>query len=280
MIYNGPSIYNQGGGGAGGGGYHDGGQIVDADFMKVENNAVSSYDNTSRNPINFYFEPADGEILNSIVELTTAVNSTVNVYVLRNGFYYLLGNVGGDTVNAGDEYKVNITGDSYAIEQVSGGGADPEFADVGGKNYKVKKVNGLVWLCENFENENWPRYTKNGVNYYPLDDYLFDGWRIPTKSEIIQLSSFGATALKSTTNWVSGYAGNNSSGLNIKGFGSYNIAANQQANFEYSATFILKDNEDNNTIKSAELYYTSDSISIGGHNTNFAYTMRLVKQYA
>ena len=136
-IFKGDSIYKSGGGGGGGGGYNDGGQIVDDDFMKVENNAVSSYDNVSRDPINFYFEPADGEILNAIVELTTAVNATVNVYVLKNGFYYLLGNVGGDTVTAGNDYKVNITGDSYAIEQVTGGGFIPEFAIIGNQTVKV-----------------------------------------------------------------------------------------------------------------------------------------------
>lgn len=136
-IFKGDSIYKSGGGGSGGGGYNDGGQIVDADFMKVENNAVSSYDNVSRDPINFYFEPDDGDILNSIIELTTAVNATVNVYVLKNGFYYLLGNIGGDTVTAGNDYKVNIIGDSYSVEQITVGGVTPEFAVIGNQTVKV-----------------------------------------------------------------------------------------------------------------------------------------------
>lgn len=147
-VFNGNSIYNEGA--AGGGGYADGGQLADADFIKVENNSVSSYDNVSRDPVNFYFEVNDGEVLNSIVELTTAVNSTINVYVLNNGLYYLLGNVGGNTVNAGNDYKLNITGDSYALEQVTpGGGSVPSLFEINGVFYQIKEFNGYLWLMQN-----------------------------------------------------------------------------------------------------------------------------------
>lgn len=125
-VFNGNSIYNDGGAG-GGGGYADGGQIVDGDFMKIENNAVSTYDNVNRDTLNFYLEPADGEIINTVIELTTAVNSTVNVYVLRNGLYYLLGNIGGDTVETGKEYKINIFGNSYEVENISSIPDGPKF---------------------------------------------------------------------------------------------------------------------------------------------------------
>ena len=73
-IFKGDSIYKSGGGG---GGYKDGGQLVDGDFIEVKNNTVSTYDNTARDPINFYFEVKEGESINSVVELTTVVNSTV-----------------------------------------------------------------------------------------------------------------------------------------------------------------------------------------------------------
>lgn len=33
-----------------GGGYKDGGQLIDADFIEVENNTISSYENVSRDP--------------------------------------------------------------------------------------------------------------------------------------------------------------------------------------------------------------------------------------
>lgn len=145
-IFKGDSIYKSGGGS--GGGYKDGGALVDADFIKVENNTVSSYGNVSRDPINFYFEVKDGEILNSVVELTTAVNSTVYVYVVKNGIYYLLGNVGGDIVNAGENYKVNITGDSYSVEQVSGG-LEPSIIEIAGKQYGIKKIGNRYWTTSN-----------------------------------------------------------------------------------------------------------------------------------
>jgi hypothetical protein len=131
-----------------GGGYKDGGQLIDGDFIKVENNTVSSYDNVSRDPVNFYFEVKTGEILNSVVELTTAVNATVNVYVIKNNIYYLLGNVGGNTVNAGEDYKINVTGDSYDVEPVSGG-LEPSIIDVAGKKYGVKKIGNRYWTTSN-----------------------------------------------------------------------------------------------------------------------------------
>ena len=146
-IFKGDSIYKSGGGG---GGYKDGGELVDGDFIKVENNTISSYDNVSRDPVNFYFEVKDGEVLNSVVELTTAVNATINVYVVKNGFYYLLGNVGGNTVNAGDDYKLNVTGDSYSLEQVTpGGGSVPLFFKIDGVSYPLKEFNGYLWLMQN-----------------------------------------------------------------------------------------------------------------------------------
>lgn len=124
MIYNGPSIYKFGGGG---GGYNDGGALVDGDFIQIINNTVSTYENDSRNDINFFFESTD-EILNAIVELSTAVNATVHVYIYDDttGLYTPLGNIGGDTVNAGNNYKVNIQGNSFTLSQVTGS-SDPEY---------------------------------------------------------------------------------------------------------------------------------------------------------
>lgn len=185
-IFKGDSIYKSGGGG---GGYKDGGKLVDGDFIKVENNTVSSYDNVSRDPVNFYFEVNDGEILNSVVELTTAVNSTVYVYVVKNGIYYLLGNVGGNTVNAGDDYKINVTGDSYSIEQVSGG-LVPELAEILGTVYPISKMGSTLWLKQNFsgvitgvdyKNENGTFYYKS--NSETIKNLDIDGWHVPRYSD-------------------------------------------------------------------------------------------------
>ena len=141
-IFKGDSIYKSGGGG---GGFKDGGALVDGDFIKVENNTISSYDNVSRDPVNFYFEVKDGEILNSVVELTTAVNATINVYVVKNGFYYLLGNVGGNTVNAGDDYNLNVVGNSFMLEVVTPAPSDPEAVIIEGSIYPLVKIGGVVW---------------------------------------------------------------------------------------------------------------------------------------
>lgn len=149
-IFNGNSIYNDGVSG-GGGGYADGGQIVDGDFMKIENKAVSTYDNVNRDSLNFYLEPADGEILNAVVELTTAVNSTVKVYVLRNGLYYLLGNVGGDSINAGDQYNLKIIGNSYELENINAASNDPSYIEILGRTYGLIKISNRLWITENFK---------------------------------------------------------------------------------------------------------------------------------
>lgn len=148
-IFKGDSIYKNGGGS--GGGYKDGGELVDGDFIKVENNTVSSYDNVSRDPVNFYFEVKDGEILNSVVELTTAVNATINVYVLKNGLYFLLGNVGGNTVNAGDDYKLNVVGNSFMLEVVTPSQAVPEYAEINGGIYGVKKIGSQYYTTEDYQ---------------------------------------------------------------------------------------------------------------------------------
>ena len=216
-IFNGDSIYKSGGGG---GGYKDGGQIVDSELMKVENNAVSSYDNVNRDTINFYFDPADGEILNSIIELTTAVNATVNIYVFRNGFYYLLGNVGGNTVTAGNDYKVNVTGDSFSIEEVSSA-QEEIFIDVFGVLMPVVKIGNKYWTSENlysvfdgltiggtyqmtspaawwYQNDS-ATYGHKGTKYNLyynvaaakyIDNNIGGGWRVATKYDFQQMISY------------------------------------------------------------------------------------------
>ena len=212
-IFKGDSIYKSGGGG---GGYKDGGQLVDGDFIEVENNTISSYDNVSRDPVNFYFEVKDGEVLNSVIELTTAVNATVNVYVVKNGIYYLLGNIGGNSVVSGNDYKINIVGDSYSIENVSSS-LVPSYLDIEGNIYTLKKIGNLVWTCENLKGTNYEHYTVNGTDYYKINANInVNGWRLPTHSECTDLLNyFSYTELKSTTGWYNGQNGDNASGFNL-----------------------------------------------------------------
>lgn len=147
MINNGVSIYNFGGGG---GGYSDGGELVDGDFIDVQNNAISQYENSSRNDINFVVN--GDEQINTIIELSTDVNSTIHVYKIDNGLYIPLGNIGGDTVMAGENYNINIIGNSFTIEQISGGGVNPEFASINGVVYSVKVFdNDYVFMTQNLK---------------------------------------------------------------------------------------------------------------------------------
>lgn len=235
MIYNGPSIYKFGGGG---GGYKDGGELVDGDFIKIENNTISSYDNVSRDPVNFYLDLKDGEIANSVVELTTGVNSTINVYVLKNGFYYLLGNVGGNTVNAGEQYNLNVIGDSYALDQITTPSNDPKFVTIKGQIYGLAKIGGLLWTTENLRwipdlnynlisdgtdlqttdqilNYTPDSITTRGEVYYrgtilsQIND--FSNFRVPTQSDINKIKDNTISSLTSPEN-----GGDNSTGFSAK----------------------------------------------------------------
>lgn len=273
MIYNGPSIYKFGGGS--GGGYKDGGQLIDGDFIKVENNAISSYDNVSRDPVNFYLDLKDGEIANAVVELTTAVNSTINVYVIKDSFYYLLGNVGGNTVNAGDNYNVNIIGNSYAVEQVSAPPI-PEYAVIDGNQYKIIKVGSLYWTCKDLIGTSYTHAISGGHSYYaPNKDININGWRLPNRSDYLDLTStYTGQQLKSTSGWESGYNGNNLSGFNAKPFGEYNRHSGQ-TEVDYASILLYYD-EDDGYCKEVRMDYNSPNYSFGGLSSGYYAAVRLV----
>ena len=275
-IFKGDSIYKSVAGGAGGGGYSDGGALVDGDFIEVTNNSISTYDNTSRDPVNFYFEVSDGEIVNSVIEMTTAVNATVNVYVVKNGFYYLLGNVGGDTVTAGNDYKVNITGDSYAIEQVTGGGTVPGAAVIGSHVYSVLKNGGLLWTCSDLHEQQFSYRLNNDRYYYlPNVDLNINGWRLPTNTEFQALvSAFGMPALKTTTGW-GGYSGTNTSGMGLNAFGAYNINSNIVELDDWRMYYMIVQGGQ----AAAVTAQANDSPSYGTTITNYGVPVRLVKEY-
>lgn len=237
-IFKGDSIYKSGGGG---GGYKDGGQLVDGDFIKVENNTVSSYDNESRDPVNFYFEVKDGEVLNGIIEFTTEVNATVNVYVLINDVYYLLGNVGGDSVTAGNDYKINITGDSYSIEQVSGG-LEPKYISLMGTKYGITKIGNLYWTTKNLELDLTPYGVKgdgfvnrNGTYWYYTDGVTGgvnmcniinsiiknSGFRVPFYEDTVNLQSSITDSydIRSLSGWQDNLNGNGATSFNAYPYG-------------------------------------------------------------
>lgn len=236
MIYNAPSIYKQGGGG---GGYEDGGALVDADIIEVKNNTVSTYENTSRNEVDFYIVKEPGTILNSVIEFTTQVNATVNVYYLNeNNVLVLLGVVGSNSVSAGDTYNINITGNGYEIEQITPPPApDPDeyMTILYGCKTAFKRFGG--WWWQKYDNVGiipGVRYiARNGTVYYNAADIYaknntFDnGYMLPTlehpgwlASALGKSTNDVGEVLKDTTGWdVSTYPGDNSADLNFKGVG-------------------------------------------------------------
>lgn len=243
-IFKGDSIYKSGGGG--GGGYADGGQLVDGDLIKVENKTISSYENVSRDELNFYFEVKDGEVLNSVIELTNEYNSTVHVYILQNGVYVPIGNIGGNTVNAGEKYNINILGNSFNIEQIVEPLED-SFILIFNEQVPVKKIKSQIWTTEYLDIkftgvtiggavQNIPQawyayndeatYGKNGLKYGLLynelaanlieNNYLSNGWRIPTKQDVEKLINNNGGNQGSTINALSSTTW--SGGTNTTGF--------------------------------------------------------------
>lgn len=239
MIYNAPSIYKNGGGG--GGGYIDGGELIDADFIEVQNNSVSSYENTSRDPVNFYLDVSDGEVLNSSIEFTTSVNANINVYVVRNGLYYLLSYVN-NTVIANKQYIITIIGNSYEVEEVNQTNQDPVCKDLDGVVYPVVNINGILWSASNlkanipdtynirnshiagYSNEYYYRINQ----YQTIDNYLRGkGCRLPNYSDFDNLVSYAGgwnaaagKKLRSTSNWY------DNQGTNDYGFNAVPVSKN------------------------------------------------------
>jgi hypothetical protein len=189
-IFKGDSIYKSGGSG---GGYKDGGQLVDGDFIEVKNNTISTYDNESRDPVNFYFELTDGEILNSVIEFTTQVNATVNVLIVKDGIYFSLGNIGGNTVTAGNVYTINIVGDSFVIDEVSDV-PEPKYKKIEGKLYQIEKIGSLYWTKSNLvcgkeafgiTSGSWPIGKPEPQSTYPGFFYSFNDFNYQKAKEAL-----------------------------------------------------------------------------------------------
>jgi uncharacterized protein (TIGR02145 family) len=224
-IFKGDSIYKSGGGG--GGGYKDGGQLVDGDFIKVENNTVSSYDNVSRDPVNFYFEVKEGEVLNSIIEFTTQINSIVNVYIVKDGFWYLLGVSGSNSATAGDDYNININGDSYGLEQVNYNNPEPSI-NVNGGIYGVKKIGSQWWTTQDYDHGGTNGKFIDPRTFDNISNNLSNGWRIPLNSDFDTLktyciSTYGNAVSSVRTNYGWGTTYNNDSGFSAYPNGILNV---------------------------------------------------------
>lgn len=201
----GTSVYNIGGGG---GGLKYAGDLADADFIEFSNNTLSTFENVGRTDINFYVEPKDNEVIAAVIELTTDANATVHVYNFDGFMYIPLGYITNNTVSSGDDYKIEIIGNSFEVSQVNNLG-NRGYIRIEDQILGVCKIGNLLWTTNNLkvslpyskmgpigkpsDQENYPGYfynipdstRKNYIN----DEVLTSGWRLPTYNDFLNMES-------------------------------------------------------------------------------------------
>ena len=235
------TIYNYGGGG---GGLKYGGALADENFIKIENNFIYDYTNLNRPELNFYVETDKDIAFVGALQIKTDVNTTVNVYKLKNGIYYLLGCVSSRDILANDSAKVFILGDSYEVETLSSL-IEPKIFKFGSQEYEVIKIGDLFWTTSNAVNDYddfglpsyWPIGKPSNQSTYPGFFYSFGGndsyyqkakeklypFRIPLDSDYNKLIA----AVNNQTNnimklgWPQFPNANNSSGFSCVPCGVY-----------------------------------------------------------
>lgn len=210
-IFNGKSIYNFGGGGGGGGGYNDGGNLTPADYIEIENNSFYKLEGNDAAALNFVIDGESG-VLNSIVEISTNVDSTVSVYVRRNGLLYILSAID-NLIYSNKNYRLVISGDSYTIEEIVNVAPTISKAEINGVYYDVFQFGNKI-------------ITQDLGAWFSFDEFenllnSLDGeWTFPTKGFIDQIiAEVGINAIRSTSGWTYGN-GTNTSGLNFYPYGT------------------------------------------------------------
>ena len=237
------TIYNYGGGG---GCLKYGGALADSDFIEIENNFIYDYTNLNRPELNFYVETDKDIAFVGALQIKTDVNTTVNVYKLKNGIYYLLGCVSSRDILANHSAKVFILGDSYEVETLSSL-IEPKIFKFGSQEYEVIKIGDLFWTTSNSVNlgvdfgieSYWPIGKPSNQSTYPGYFYRFGGddslyqkakeklypFRIPLESDYYKLIN----AVNNKTNNImkTGFSGypnaNNSSGFSCVPCGLFNF---------------------------------------------------------
>lgn len=281
------TIYNYGGGV---GGYKDGGQLVDGEYIKVENVTFSKYDNTTRNKINFYFEPKSGDVLDSVIQIRTAVNSEISVYVYNQGsgiytpLYYDI-----NTVSSGNTYNLTIIGNSFVISDPLNTSQNDFVEEINGLLYKCVKIGDKTLMAENYRGSisGVTKYETNGVCYYETNNA--ENWNFPNNWRLLNVYDLNyfqsvldidyAPKLKSSnTNYATWNSGaNNSTGASIEPDGSYNIPTSTVENLGiYYHTIALSGSF---PIQKQQFYLRDDLNSVGGGGVlaNRAYSIRLIK---
>jgi hypothetical protein len=183
-VFKGDSIYKSGGSG----GFANGGQLPSSPsgIVEIKNNTIYEYNNTNNNDLTFVFSKKE-DVFNSVIELTTSVNGNVYVgYIDIQGFVIPLSVIGTTSVSANNSYKINIVGDSYAIENVSVVNNDPIAATVLGNLYPCKKYSNFIVVGPIGGGNNgtggiyWNEYN---IRANWLKKFRAEGYDIPTTSQ-------------------------------------------------------------------------------------------------
>lgn len=204
-VFNGNSIYNDGGAG-GGGGYNDGGDLTPADYIEIENNSFYKLEGNDAANLNFVIDGESG-VLNSIVEISTNVDSTINVYVNRDGLLYKLSTID-SLIYQNKSYRLYINGDTYYINEIN-------------QSISISKAiinNNLVDVIVygNYiitQDLGW-------FNYNEFEDLVnTSGWSKVSYQVLSTIKNdLGQDSMRSTSGWNTPQ-GTNTSGLNFYPYG-------------------------------------------------------------
>ena len=209
-IFNGNSIYNDGG--AGGGGYNDGGNLTPADYIEIENNSFYKLEGNDAAALNFVIDGESG-VLNSIVEISTNVDSTVNVFVEKNGLLYALTSVD-NLIYQNKSYRLYINGDSFNIDEIPNIDIKPSMALLNGNYVNITQINDYIIT----EDLGWYSYNSYIDLYNQISQ---DGWEKLTYSVLNEAKNiYTINGIRSTSGWIN-FQGTNTSGLNFYPYGRF-----------------------------------------------------------
>lgn len=179
------TIYNYGGGGY----LKYGGELPESasGLVPIENNNLYEYTNLSSNSLTFIF-PKKEDVLNAVIEVTTNVNSNIYVgYLNDNGLVIPISVIGSTSINANNQYKVIIVGNSYIIENVNVANNDPIAAIVDGNLYPCKKYGSFIIVGPVGGGNNGANGIYWNINYFRgpngLGKFRTEGYDMPTNSQ-------------------------------------------------------------------------------------------------
>lgn len=208
------TIYNYGGGAY----LKYGGQLPESasGLISIENNNLYEYTNLSSNSLTFIFDKKE-DVFNAVIEVTTNVNSNIYVgYLNDNGLVIPIPVIGSTSINANNQYKVIIVGNSYIIENVNVAKNDPIAAIVDGKLYPCKKYGSFIIVGPVGGGNNGANGIYWNIDYYRgpngLGKFRTEGYDMPTNSQWTTYQQDPTIALLgryyTTSQSVEGYGSN------------------------------------------------------------------------